>query len=190
MVHHPLPSSSRNTKHHHHLHVLWTHMHTLLPSPALVGALQQSQHPLWSCVPSWHDTDGEGYTPLVPLCLGAVSLILKPVGTGRNTQASPGVVSYHICRISKHTVRQGRQLGRGKLRYDAAEQTSVLHCKSKNAWDMERFLFFKLPCVIFSVLIIWYTFLSLPHPPSFSTTLPFLPSTQLDSLSPQQLISY
>lgn len=63
----------------------------------MAGALQQSQHPLWSHVSSWHDTDGEGRGPTGATLFGwCFAVILKPVGTGKDTHASPGVELYHL----------------------------------------------------------------------------------------------
>lgn len=52
--------------------VLWDSLWNITQMPgSCIGALLPSLlQPLWFHVPSWYETDGEGCTPLMPLCKG------------------------------------------------------------------------------------------------------------------------
>lgn len=52
--------------------VLWDSLWNITQMPgSCIGALLPSLfQPLWFHVPSWYQTDGEGCTPLMPLCKG------------------------------------------------------------------------------------------------------------------------
>lgn len=71
---------------------------TQMPGSCIGALLPSLLQPLWFHVPSWYETDGEGCTPLMPLCKGwCFRCDFATCGHWQRHTHHAGTDSYHLC---------------------------------------------------------------------------------------------